>query len=190
MLTETDERIQPNFRYCFRTPTLKGVTVPAVYAATENRVSVFTNYKCVGKHPTYDENTALCAELETEKGKLLVYGTIIGISGNRHSSYSRDLQKQLSDISRFVKAGYDICMAGDFNCTFCDSYYFTKSGRALITSSLAENNISILTKDTPQCIDHIAISKSFIGDSETSVEQWNIDKSLSDHKGIVAEICF
>lgn len=188
VLTETDERIRPRFQYCFHTPVLKGVTEPAVYADTENRVSVFSNYKCVNRYPTYDGNTAICVELETDNGNLLVYGTIIGITGNRCAAYRDELEKQLADIERFADAGFSICIAGDFNCSFCDSYYFTSSGRDRMLSAFAGHHISILTENVNQCIDHIAISEKFIGNADVYINEWNIDKCLSDHKGIVAEI--
>ncbi|NLB54664.1 MAG: hypothetical protein GX811_02660, partial [Lentisphaerae bacterium] len=84
VLTETDERLRPNFKYSFHTPTpqavyRKGYSSPVIYLPTENRVSIFTNYECLGQHPTFDPYTALCIEVKTEKGRLLVYGTIIGI---------------------------------------------------------------------------------------------------------------
>lgn len=188
VLTETDMRLRPNFRYCFHTPVLKGVTDPAAYRETENRVSVFTNYRCAGQHSTYDENTSICVELETDRGNLLVYGTIMGITGNRCAAYGKEPEKQLEDIKRFAEAGFCICVAGDFNCTFCDSYYFTKYGRSLILSAFAESDISILTENVSQCIDHIAVSGKFIGNADIRINEWNLDRSLSDHKGIVVEI--
>ena len=47
--------------------------------------------------------------------------------------------------------------------------------------------IDILTQDVPECIDHIAVSKGFAGE-KAAVAEWNKDKPLSDHKGIVVEI--
>jgi endonuclease/exonuclease/phosphatase family metal-dependent hydrolase len=44
-----------------------------------------------------------------------------------------------------------------------------------------------LTQDVPECIDHIAVSKGFAGE-RAAVAEWNKDKPLSDHKGIVVEI--
>ncbi|MCH5193428.1 MAG: endonuclease/exonuclease/phosphatase family protein [Oscillospiraceae bacterium] len=188
VLTETDERVTPEYKNCFRTPLLKGISTPSVYADTENRVSVFTNYECVGRLPTYDEKTAVCAVLRTEKGDLLVYGTIMGINGNRRTSYREDLVRQLEDINRYVKEGYNICVAGDFNCSFGDNYYFTNYGRDQMLKVFSDHNIDILTKDRPECIDHIAISNTFIGNAGFCIEEWNYDKSLSDHKGIAVTI--
>ena len=200
VLTETDERIKPNYRYSFHTSKLhdaptdyhmpgryKDYAVADVYAATENRVSIYTNYPCVGQHKTYDRYTALCTELETEAGNLLVYGTIIGIIGNRDESFKQDLLQQVGDFERLSKWG-DICVCGDFNCSFADNYYFTNFGRETLRESFMRNKIALLTGSRQECIDHIAISRNFIGAGDITVSEWNLDKSLSDHKGIVAEI--
>ena len=200
VLTETDERIELDYRYSFHTPKLhdapagyrmprryKGYTVADVYEATENRVSIYTNYPCVKRYETYDKYTALCIELETEAGNLLVYGTIIGIIGNRDESFQQDLLLQVADFERLSKMG-NICICGDFNCSFADNYYFTNFGRDTLMASFARNKISLLTQNKMECIDHIAVSQNFIGDGNVTVAEWNFDKSLSDHKGIVAEI--
>jgi len=45
-----------------------------------------------------------------------------------------------------------------------------------------------LTRDITACIDHIAISENFITNMETEIGEWNIDKKLSDHKGIYVDL--
>lgn len=104
VLTETDHRVCPDYQYSFHTPPLAHIQ-PAFYSPTENRVSIYTNYPCLWQHKTCDKYTALCLELETEKGRLLVYGTIIGIYGNRHPSFRQSLTQQLDDISGCLPAG-------------------------------------------------------------------------------------
>lgn len=184
VLTETDCRIQPDFPFAFQTSPLSG-SQPVNYYSTENRVSIFTKYKAVRQHMTYDEHTTLCVELETEYGNLLVYGTIIGILGNRNPSFMRDLEKQIGDVKR-LSAGKNLCICGDFNCSFSDGYYFTKMARSTILRAFSENGIRLLTTEVPECIDHIAISERFVaaGNSWVQIEEWNCDKKLSDHKGI------
>lgn len=39
-----------------------------------------------------------------------------------------------------------------------------------------------------ECIDHIAISEKFIDSSTIEIREWNLEKSLSDHKGIVVSL--
>lgn len=188
VLTETDEQAHPNFPYCYQTPKLSDIQ-PDYYKPTENRVSIFTRYKAVKQFPTYDKYTALCVELETERGNLLVYGTIIGIYGNRNPNFAADLVRQVEDIRRLSALG-NVCILGDYNLTFCDNYYYTKQGRADMLQCFSENKIALLTKDRPECIDHIAISEGFVQGVAIRIEEWNYDKALSDHKGIVASLDF
>lgn len=52
VLTETDERVSPRYKYCFQTPTPPEVKLPRYeqplrYQPTEHRVSIFTNYNCI-----------------------------------------------------------------------------------------------------------------------------------------------
>lgn len=183
VLTETDHRVRPDYPYSFHTPPLADIQ-PALYCAAENRVSIYTNCQCVRQHKTCDEYTALCVELETEKGRLLVYGTIIGIYGNRHPSFQQSLTQQLDDIKRLSAGGTPVCICGDFNCSFSDNYYFTKLGREALLRTFSEHDIELLTKNEAECIDHIAVSKRFISNSGIQIAEWNQDKLLSDHKGI------
>jgi hypothetical protein len=100
VLTETDSQVTPNYKTCISTePPEDG----DYYKATETRVTIYTNYERVKRHATYDERKAVCAELKTEKGNLIVYGAIIGIFGNRHESFMPDLSSQVDDIDRLAK---------------------------------------------------------------------------------------
>lgn len=188
VLTETDEQAHPDFTYCYQTPELSEIQ-PDYYNLTENRVSIFTRYKSVRQLQTYDKYTALCVELETERGNLLVYGTIIGIYGNRNPNFAVDLAKQIEDIWRLSALG-NVCILGDYNLSFSDNYYYTKQGRADVLQCFSESKIVLLTKDCPECIDHIAISESFVRGATVRIDEWNYDKALSDHKGIVVSLEF
>ena len=185
ILTETDTSVKPDFKYFFQTELLQGITEPVIYNDTESRVSIFTNYEIIKKYPTFDPHTSICIEVKTEKGNLVVYGTIIGVLGNRRSSYLNDLHKQLDDINNLLMSGKNVCIAGDFNCSFSDNYYFTNASRKILLDFFESSDISILTVDCSECIDHIAISKSFVGDSRFNIYEWNVKKELSDHKGIM-----
>lgn len=186
VLTETDIRLLPDFPHYYQTPLL-AEEQSFYYADTENRVAVFSKYECIRRHKTYDEKTAICVELVTEKGNLLVYGTIIGISGNRRADFLPDLKAQMEDFRRLTDEGHDICIIGDYNLSFSDGWYYTKGGRKLVEDTFSECGISILTRDRAECIDHIAISNHF-ADKVISIDEWNYDKRMSDHKGIVVEI--
>ena len=186
VLTETDSRIHPDYKYCVETPKAKDV-IPGLYKDTENRVSIYTDYPIIRQYDTYDPYTAICAEIETDKGNLLVYGTIMGIFGNREKSYKSDLEMQMKDI-RCLSENGSICIIGDYNCSFSDNYYFTNYGRDLVTGTFYDIGISILTESQPECIDHIAVSDVFVEGVDVEITEWNLDKSLSDHKGIVVDL--
>ena len=183
VLTETDQHLYPKYLFCYKTPKL-AFCKPGYYAPTENRVSIYTNYPCIRRYSTYDENTAICVELETEKGNLIVYGTIIGVYGNRHETFLPDLMKQMDDLRRLSKLDKAICFCGDFNCSFADNYYFTVAGRTAILNGLKDCDLSLLTKNQTVCIDHIALTEHFVGNIDVKIEEWNQMKTLSDHKGI------
>ena len=69
------------------------------------------------------------------------------------------------------------------------SYYHTALGRETVLNCFRKSGISILTAKRPQCIDHIAVSDRFmLGHRVTEISEWNCDKRLSDHKGIVVQI--
>lgn len=186
VLTETDSRINlSNFKNRFDTPKLIEID-SKMYSETENRVSIFTNYEIVNQHETIDEYTSLCVELKTENGNLIIYGTIVGIYGNRNENFKIDLIKQINDFEAL--SNNNICIAGDFNISFSDNYYFTNYGRSELNKAFETNNLELLTRQTKNCIDHIAISKNFIKGKEIEIKEWNENKELSDHKGIIAEI--
>ena len=186
VLTETDDRVRPSYPYSYSTPRLSEIR-PDYYAPTENRVTIFSKYPCVDIYETYDRYTAICVELETEEGNLLVYGTIIGIFGNRESSFKTELVKQMDDIRQITSSGKRVCVLGDYNCSFGDNYYYTKFGREQILNTFEECGIKILTEGRAECIDHIALSKGFLA-RVPMIEEWNYDFALSDHKGVVIDI--
>lgn len=189
VLTEADERLVPDYPYSFHTPNpppgkIAGYDTPILYAPTEHRVSVYTRYPLIREHLTFDKYTALCVELETELGALLVYGTIIGVYGNREESFRLDLDKQINDFRSLSSYSKNICILGDYNCSFSDNYYFTNYARDRLRQCFLDNNICLLTAAQLQCIDHIAISEQFFFGRNIQIEEWNQNKRLSDHKGV------
>ena len=130
----------------------------------------------------------LCVELKTERGPLLVYGTIIGIFGNRHPNFKQDLVEQIKDFKRLAASGKPLCIIGDYNLSFADNWYYTTFGRETLLEFFRENHLKLLTAPRLECIDHIAISESLLSDGNIQIQEWNEDKSLSDHKGIIVSL--
>ena len=77
VLTETDSTLDLSYRSCFR--TLPPIDATVRYRSTENRVSIYSDYEFVKQHETFDRQTAICVELMTDYGALLVYGVVMGI---------------------------------------------------------------------------------------------------------------
>lgn len=187
ILTESDIQVHlDNYKYQLTTPPVSEIR-PGYYKSSEVRVSIYTNYPVLKQFDTYENYTSLCAELQTERGNLIVYGTIIGIYGNRHKNFMEDLPKQISDFQR-LSQDQNFCIAGDFNISFSDNYYYTKAGRDSLNKSLECNNMTLVTQDRKECIDHIAVSSSFIKSSTIEINEWNDEKLLSDHKGICIDL--
>lgn len=193
VLTETDNRITVGNLNCYESDTLPancevmpGKTIE--YKSTERRVTIYSKHKIVSRIDTFDNKTALAVELELPIGRVIVYGVIIGILGNRDISYKDDLGEITADIKRISKLG-NLVVCGDFNCSFSDGYYFTKHGREALINAFGECEMSIVTASCKECIDHIAIANELMDNSKTkALYEWNKEKNLSDHKGIMVEI--
>lgn len=146
VLTEADSRVDSaNYKFCIRTP--KPIEFgPNYYLESETRLTICTNYEIVKQHETYDKYTSLCVELKTELGVLIVYGTIIGILGNRDKNFKTDLFKQISDYENLSKEK-NFCLIGDYNITFADNYYFTNNGRNELNKVFKDCKLNLLTRE-------------------------------------------
>ena len=184
VLTETDERLELPYSHCFTTERDK----MQLYRETERRVIVYTNYPEIKRYSMYDSTRSLCVGLDTEYGKLLVYGIVIGPFGNRHPSFLEDARSQAKDFELVAQAGMNLCYIGDFNCSFSDNYYFTGKGREVILDTLNKNGLRLVTAEQPECVDHIALTAGMTDGTEMLIEEWNQDKQLSDHKGILVKL--
>ena len=185
ILTETDSQILPeNYPYKIETKSL--ILVNSLAKITENRVTIFSKFPIVVVFETYDHFATCSAEIETPFGKLVVYGTIVGILGNRNQQFIPDLKKQMMDLQKF--SDKNICFVDDLNCSFSDNYYFTNEGRNLFNENFKSLNLKNITAEIPENIDHIVMSENFIERFKIKISEFNLDKKLSDHKGIVAEL--
>jgi exonuclease III len=180
ILTETNEFLDLDDDYnSFHSTNAK----EKFYTKGEKRVSIYSKYKSVGYIKTFRDDTSICTILQTPLGDLAVYGTIIGVEGNRKPNFEEDLDQQLLDFDKIAKQN-NLCISGDFNISFGDNYYFTKSGRQKLNESFARLDLKNLTSEIPQNIDHIVLTKDLITEKFITLDTWNLDKTLSDHIGI------
>lgn len=190
ILTESNECIIPDTSYYIRSTSSFFEFKPQ---KGEVRVSLLSKYPIISVEQTFRPDTSVCVVLETAIGKLAVYGTIIGIRGNRAPDFNSDLDLIIEDIDRLCKL-FPLCIAGDFNISFADNYYFTKEGREKLKACFERNNLIILTVGVPRNIDHIVLPESLASLQSGQIKVWNkINKletkeSLSDHQGVSVEI--
>jgi len=131
------------------------------------------------RRPNYnseDRNTKIISALKEVKADILILTETNSII-NPGTEYT-------SKATNSLPGAGNICIAGDFNISFSDNFYYTKEGRQKITSSFEELQIANLTQSIPQNMDHIAISKSFLKSMKCTEQIWIDDKRLSDHIGV------
>jgi len=180
ILTETNEFLNPGNDYnCFHSANAP----EDFYTTGEKRVSIYSKYDSIGNSKTFRDDIAICKILRTPFGDLAVYGTIIGTEGNRKAGFTKDLYQQLLDFDK-IAGENNLCIAGDFNISFGDNYYFTGSGRQKLNDSFAKLRLENLTSAIPNNIDHIVLPHNFIAGRSVSSDTWNPDKKLSDHIGV------
>lgn len=186
ILTEYNSILELPF-YKYKIATEKLLESPYDYKETERRVAIFSNFPINKIFKTYDDQTSCCAEFKTDFGDLIVYGTVVGIVGNTDPNFKTDLIKQTEDVANISKLG-NFCYAGDLNISFSDNYYFTRFGREKFLECFKNNLLKNLTESVPENIDHIILTESFTQGFNYEISEWNIDKILSDHKGICIEM--
>ena len=151
ILTEASDLIDLSNDFPFNSKTILLQNSNNNYRTDERRVIIYSKYPIIQTIKTYDDKTSCCVEIETTFGNLIVYGTIIGIYGNRRKCFLEDLENQLIDINK-ISQSTNFCLAGDLNISFSDNYYFTKIGREKLNDVFSKNNLINKTKDIPQNI--------------------------------------
>ncbi len=166
----------------------------------------------------YDNETAVCSQITTPLGDLIIYGTIITYHGDKgpqgNSPAWAEHEKAIvchGDDWRKIQdkyAGIPFFVAGDFNQTRDGSVqtYGTKAGRELLGEELSRNHLTCLTTEdfggfgklkvdpskgwARNNIDHICMTDGAF--QKQYVGAWDhFTKSglyLSDHNGVYVDI--
>ena len=188
ILTETNSAIKLGEEYKFvATETLESGFDGIKYKTGENRTTIWTKYRIGNQKKTFDNFTSVCTEIETPKGLLNVYGTIIGVFGGIGERFKNDLEKQLLDFENLSKEEF-VCIAGDLNVTFSGRVYPSHDAKNKLKSAFEKLKLKNLTSEIENNVDHIVISKSLVENRNVKIETWNHDKKLSDHIGICVTI--
>lgn len=184
VLTETNAIIQLDNYTCISTDILPNDFDNIKYRAGENRVSILTKYKPTTQYQTFDSFTTVCTDIETPFGSLAVYGSIIGVFGNRQPRFDNDLNAQLADFKKLFPSR-QVCLAGDLNVTFSGQPWPSNKARQTLMEAFNALGLTNTTSNIADTVDHIVLSIDFIKDKQLIIETWNEDKKLSDHVGHV-----
>lgn len=188
ILTETSSKINLGKEYSFIStkalpPDFDGIN----YRNGENRVTIWTKFRIIALHDTYDTYTSVCADIETPIGLLTVYGTIMGVFGGKGARFESDLQEQLADIEK-ISVRNNFCIAGDLNVTFSGYAYPSHKARLILTEKFNTLSLINTTASIEDSVDHIILSHNILNDREVKISTWNTVKELSDHIGICVTI--
>ena len=187
VLTETSSKIQlENYNFVSTEP-LPNFFDNIKYQNGENRVSIFTKFKILTQYRTFDNFTTVCADIETPNGRLTVYGSIIGVFGNRQPRFDNDLNGHLTDFERIISSNM-VCIAGDLNVIFSGRPWPSRRAKDTLLNAFDKYNLTNTTSQIDANVDHIILSNEFLRDKNIHIETWNIDKTLSDHVGHVLNL--
>ena len=120
--------------------------------------------------------------MKTPSGILTVYGSIIGVFGNRQPRFDNDLLGHLSDFQEIFPEK-NICFGGDLNVTFSGRVWPSKKARQILTYTFKNFDLINTTENIHNNVDHLLYSKDFLKDKSVEIFTWNEDKKLSDHVG-------
>ncbi|MGZ5243723.1 MAG: endonuclease/exonuclease/phosphatase family protein [Bacteroidia bacterium] len=157
------------------------------YKSGENRTTILSKFPISESISTSNNYTNTCVRIISPFGDLVVYATIVGIIGFRKPFFRQDLQNMITDGNKLAR-GNSICIAGDFNTSFSDNYFFDGNARLELNSFFENNNLMNLTENIPNNIDHIVVTKDFIKDYSIEIDTWNHDFKLSDHMGVCVNL--
>jgi len=188
VLTETSSELTLNANYNSKsTKSLNATFDNVTYKLGENRTTIWTKYRILKSHKTFDNFTSVWSEIETEFGILNVYGTIIGVFGGKGTRFETDLNGQLNDFENFDKTASN-CIIGDLNIYFSGYAYPSHKAKNTLNQTFERLEMENFTSEIEENVDHIIISKEFVKNKIIQIETWNLDKKLSDHKGICITI--
>ncbi|MFT3794923.1 endonuclease/exonuclease/phosphatase family protein [Flavobacterium sp.] len=185
-LTETNSAIRFEKYHCCQSAALPAIHDGQAYRDGENRVSVWSKFPIVKQLPTYDPYTAICCEIDTPLGHLVLYGSIIGSFGGRGAFFEKDLQFQKRDIEKWAP-GNNLIYSGDFNISFSGFPYPSKNTIAEMNAFFDSNALVNLTGKNENSVLHIVVSQSMVSGRAINQQMIKMDRKISDHPAIVAE---
>ncbi|XLZ69491.1 endonuclease/exonuclease/phosphatase family protein [Massilia sp. SR12] len=204
VLTETHSVIALDGYTCLAAPHQ-----PGYHTNGESFATIWSRWPIRRAVPTFDPYFAVCAEVISPAGPMLVFGTVItyandrGLDGNarRWEEHRKSISSHAADWLR-LRAEFPshlLCVAGDFNQSrdgtgwYEDADSVAKLSFALDQSSLKcvselDMRANGLSRAT---IDHICISRSLANDVR-AIGAWEGSARdgfrMSDHNGVFIDL--
>ena len=186
-LTETNTAINFKGYYCHQSLELPPVYGNQAYKPGENRIAIFSKFPIEKTIATYDPYTAVCCEINSGIGPLILYGSIIGSFGGKDDFFKKDLQQQQSDIENLAKH-QNVIYSGDFNISFSG---FPYPGREVIydmNDFFMANALRNITGGNENSVLHVVVSKALMNGKKIKQEMMEVGTQISDHNLVVVEI--
>jgi exonuclease III len=204
ILTETNVAISPGDNY-FSAATLP---VPNYHSLGESFTSIWTKWRMLRLIPTFDAEMAICIEVESPFGPMIVYGTIITYAndpGTKNTSkrWVEHRKSILQHAKNWVRIRrefpqHHFVVGGDFNQSRDGSgWYEDKEAVQLLTDALQQASLICVTdKDMRKegklknraSIDHICISEALVADFSVWEGTTEDNQRMSDHNGVMVEL--
>jgi hypothetical protein len=206
VLTETHSAIALDGYACMASPSQ-----PGYHAEGESFAAIWSRWPIRRAVPTFDPYFAVCAEVDSPVGPMIVFGTIItyandpGPNGKarRWEEHRKSIESHAADWRnlRDQFPNHLFCAAGDFNQSrdgsgwYEDAESLKKLSAALERSSLqCVTEIDMRAKGllkSRASIDHICLSQS-LAKQVFSVGAWEGTSQdgfkMSDHNGVLIEV--
>lgn len=204
ILTETNASVSPGIDY-FSTATLP---VKNYHRLGESFTAIWTKWRMLRLIPTFDASLAICAEVESPFGPMIVYGTIITYAndpGPKNKSkqweeHRKSILKHSDDWQRIRNdyPGHHLIVGGDFNQSRDGSgWYENKEALNLLTEALYKSELTCVTDIDMRkagqlkkraSIDHICVSKGLTANFSVWEGTTEDNIKMSDHNGVLVEL--
>ena len=205
VLTETNAAIALPSDY----EPVASASISGYHAAGENLSTIWSRWKVLRSIPTFDPLWAVCAEVDSPLGAMIIYGTVItyandkGISGTakQWEEHRRSIHQHHEDWLRIQKQypNHLMCIAGDFNQSRDQSgWYEEKQSVELLSTALHDLSVVCVTEENLQTkglsrstVDHICLSEN-LQSHQLEVGAWEGTTSengkMSDHNGMFVDL--
>jgi endonuclease/exonuclease/phosphatase family metal-dependent hydrolase len=163
-----------------------------IYKPTERRISILSKHPFIKQLDTFNNAVALACYINLNGKQIIVYGTVLGITGKNDNNFDFHWQQMQKDWEVLARQN-NLVIAGDFNISFADNYYTNAVVRSGLQDFFIKNKLTHITAGLPMCIDHIVVSSHLLqqGDKHTkpiSVGTFAEEKLLSDHAGVWVKV--